>query len=119
MAKLYAPLNGAWEVLAFSAMAALLVVLAKRGSMALPALTRELIVLAVDNGVAQPTYLALLVVRAEAGPPTRPTLIGPLPMWTLVANAPLYRGRLRHSCNCRSLHETLWRVVHVCYRLRT
>ena len=137
MVKQYAPWNGAWEILTFGAFLAFLVVqaesgtvaltaiiaplvvLAKSGSIALPTLTRPLIVLAKSEGVAMPTCLAFLVVHAEAGSATQPAIMVHLPMWTLLANAPLYRGCWRHSCNCRSLHETLWRAVHVCYRLRT
>ena len=90
MAKLYAPLHGAWKVLAFSATAvflivlaegcrvthpalvAILVVLAKGGSMALPTLlalptlTRLLIVLAKGGRSAYPTCMALLLVHTEA-----------------------------------------------------
>ena len=54
MAKLYAPLNGAWEVLAFSAMAALLVVQAENGTSTLTAMTALLVVLAIRGSMALP-----------------------------------------------------------------
>ena len=52
MAKLYAPLNGAWEVLTFRAIVALLIVLAKRGGSAYPTCMAPLIVLAESGAVA-------------------------------------------------------------------
>ena len=66
MAKLWAPFYSAWEVLAFSAMVALLIVLAKRGGSAYPTCMAPLVVLAKGGGVALPTCLALLLVHTEA-----------------------------------------------------
>ena len=107
MAKQYAPLNGAWEVLTLGATATPLIVLAKSRADAHPTNAAPLVMLAEGGAVAQSTLTASFVVLAETGFTTLPTQVASLPMWTLLANAPLYRGRWRHSCNCRSFHETL------------
>ena len=64
MAKLWAPFYSAWEVLAFSAMVALLIVLAKRGGSAYPTCITPLVVLAKGGSMAYPTCIAPLVVLA-------------------------------------------------------
>ena len=80
MAKLWAPWHGAWEVLAFSATVAVLVVLTERGGVARPTRCASLVVLAESGGVALSTRRTVLVVRAEAGSATRPTIIALNPM---------------------------------------
>ncbi len=78
MAKLWEPLNGAWEVLTFRVTVALLVMLAESGATAQSTRIAFLVVLARRGSVELPTLLALRVVLAERGAAARLTDIASL-----------------------------------------
>ena len=81
MAKLWAPLHGAWKVLTFGALTALPVVLAKSAAVAQSTLLACLVVLTKAGAVAHSTRRAFLVMLAEPGSATRSTQMSILVMY--------------------------------------